>query len=168
MLLKLQVNSQNVQNTQWSKFFKFSKFFKCSKFKSCQITILKYSYDTKWCNHINSCHSKDFKLVLNPYDAIWYNHINLCQTWWQICCKSVQLVRGSSFRNDLLQNPYFNKAKTFNLSGKSRSVLTCIFGPPHESCCIIEGGGGPWGPDMPGCIKCGETWWGETCPFPPP
>ena len=23
--------------------------------------------------------------------------------------KSVQLVRGSSFRNDLLQNPYFNK-----------------------------------------------------------
>ena len=48
MLLKLQVNIQNVQNTQWSKFFKFSKsskFLKCSKFKSCQITILKYSYD---------------------------------------------------------------------------------------------------------------------------
>ena len=84
MLLKLQVNSQNVQNTQWSKFYKFSKFskfLKCSKFKSCQITILKYSYDTKWCNHINSCHSKYFKLVLNPYGAIWYNHINLSQTW---------------------------------------------------------------------------------------
>ena len=84
MLLKLQVNSQNVQNTQWSKFFKFSKsskFLKCSKFKSCQITILKYSYDTKWCNHINSCHSKDFKLVLNPYDVIWYKNINFCQTW---------------------------------------------------------------------------------------
>ena len=27
--------------------------------------------------------------------------------WGQICCKSVQVVRGSSFRNDLLQNPYF-------------------------------------------------------------
>ena len=75
MLLKLQVNSQNIQNTQWSKFSKSSKFLKCSKFKSCQITILKYSYDTKWCDHINSCHSKDFKLVLKPYVAIWYNHI---------------------------------------------------------------------------------------------
>ena len=27
--------------------------------------------------------------------------------WGKICCKSVQLIRGSSFRNDLLQNPYF-------------------------------------------------------------
>ena len=26
------------------------------------------------------------------------------QKWWQICWKSVQLVKGSSFRNDLLQN----------------------------------------------------------------
>ena len=26
----------------------------------------------------------------------------------KVCCKSVQLVRGSSFWNDLLQNPYFN------------------------------------------------------------
>ena len=76
MLLKLQVNSRNVQNTQWPKFFKFSKFLKCSKFKSCQITILKYSYDTKWCNHINSCHSKDFKLVHNPYDD-YVEHIIL-------------------------------------------------------------------------------------------
>ena len=78
MLLKLLVNSQNVQSPEWTKFFnffKFSRFLKCSKFKSCQITILKYSYVTKWCNHMNSCHSKDFKLVLKPYDAIWYNHI---------------------------------------------------------------------------------------------
>ena len=46
MLLKLQVNSQNVQSTQLSKFFKFSKsskFLKCSKFKPCQIIILEYS-----------------------------------------------------------------------------------------------------------------------------
>ena len=34
------------------------------------------------------------------------NHAQKCG---QICCKSVQLVRGSSFRNDLLQNPYFKK-----------------------------------------------------------
>ena len=29
------------------------------------------------------------------------------QKWGQICWKSVQLVRGSSFWNDLLQNPFF-------------------------------------------------------------
>ena len=40
MLKKLQVNSQNVQKTQWSKFFKFSKFLKRSEFKSYEITIL--------------------------------------------------------------------------------------------------------------------------------
>jgi hypothetical protein len=48
MLLELQVNSQNVQSTQLTKFFKFSKsskFFQCSKFKPCQIIILEYSYD---------------------------------------------------------------------------------------------------------------------------
>ena len=31
------------------------------------------------------------------------------QKWGQICWKSVQLVKGSSFRNDLLQNPYFKQ-----------------------------------------------------------
>ena len=30
------------------------------------------------------------------------------QKWGQICWKSVQLVRGSSFQDDLLQNPYFS------------------------------------------------------------
>ena len=34
---------------------------------------------------------------------------NHAQKWGQICCKSVQLVRVSSFRNDLLQNPYFSR-----------------------------------------------------------
>ena len=33
---------------------------------------------------------------------------NHAQKRGQICYKSVQLVRGSSFRNDLLQNPYFS------------------------------------------------------------
>ena len=33
---------------------------------------------------------------------------NHAQKWGQICCKSVQLVRVSSFWNDLLQNPYFS------------------------------------------------------------
>ena len=35
---------------------------------------------------------------------------NHAQKWGQICCNSVQLVRGSSFRIDLLQNPYFKNA----------------------------------------------------------
>ena len=39
------------------------------------------------------------------------------QKWWQICSKSVQLVRGSFFRSDFLQNPYF-KGGAAHLSGK--------------------------------------------------
>ena len=34
---------------------------------------------------------------------------NHAQKWGQIYCKSVQPVRGSSFRNDMLQNPYFSR-----------------------------------------------------------
>ena len=37
---------------------------------------------------------------------------NHSQKWGQICYKSVQLVRVSSFRNDLLQNPYFRRGAT--------------------------------------------------------
>ena len=40
--------------------------------------------------------------VITEYNS---NH---AQKWGQICCKSVQLVRGSFFWNDLLQNPYFS------------------------------------------------------------
>ena len=36
---------------------------------------------------------------------------NHAQKWGQICSKSVQLVRSSPFRNDLLQNPYFKNGK---------------------------------------------------------
>ena len=32
--------------------------------------------------------------------------------------KSVQLVRGSSFRNDLLQNPYFRNVKSIDFLTK--------------------------------------------------
>ena len=41
--------------------------------------------------------------------VLTFGHDCYCiqQKWGQICCKSVQLVRGSSFRNDLLQHPYF-------------------------------------------------------------
>ena len=42
-------------------------------------------------------------------DFIKSHFENDTQKGEQICCKSVQLVRGSSFRNDLLQNPYFTK-----------------------------------------------------------
>ena len=42
--------------------------------------------------------------IFGVISIVFSNHP---QKWGQICCKSVQLVRGSSFRNDLLQNPYF-------------------------------------------------------------
>ena len=42
--------------------------------------------------------------LLGVIAIVFRNH---AQKWGQICCKSVQLVRGSSFRNGLLQNPYF-------------------------------------------------------------
>ena len=49
---------------------------------------------------------------------------NHAQKWGQICCKSVQLVRGSSFRNALLQNPYF---RTSILSFKYPNNLFLLF-----------------------------------------
>ena len=79
MLLELQVNSQNVHNTQWSKFFKK----KSSKFLKCYKIQIMSNHNPKILIHMiqnDAIISKDFKLVLNPYDAIWYNHINLCQT----------------------------------------------------------------------------------------
>ena len=54
MLLKLQVNSQAVQSTQLSKFFKFSKsskFWKCSKFKDSKFkTCLNLFRIIRWRN----------------------------------------------------------------------------------------------------------------------
>ena len=40
--------------------------------------------------------------------------------------KSVQLVRGSSFRNDLLQNPYFNIHKTNYLTLGQKHCPNCL------------------------------------------
>ena len=50
---------------------------------------------------------------MNLWPVAEYNS-NHAQKWGQICCKSVQLVRGSSFPNDLLQNPYFRGAFIIN------------------------------------------------------
>ena len=44
--------------------------------------------------------------LLGVIAIVFSNH---AQRWGQRCCKSVQLVRVSYFRNDLLQNPYFDK-----------------------------------------------------------
>ena len=43
-------------------------------------------------------------VTLGVIAIVFSNHAQKCG---QICCKSVQLVRVSSFRNDLLQNTYF-------------------------------------------------------------
>ena len=69
MLLELQVNSQNVHNTQWSKFFKK----KSSKFLKCYKIQIMSNHNPKILIHMiqnDAIISKDFKLVLNPYDAI--------------------------------------------------------------------------------------------------
>ena len=59
------VNALTSQFSKCSKFSRLSKFWKFSKFKPCQMMILKYSYDTIWCNRINSCHSKNSKTCLD-------------------------------------------------------------------------------------------------------
>ena len=57
------------------------------------------------------------------------------QKRWQICSKSVQLVRVSSFRSVFLQNPYFRRIQTNMISkvqaqsfGSFWSLLV-LFGP---------------------------------------
>ena len=61
--------------------------------------------------------NKSFRKDEPPTSWIFLQHIcphfwgynsNHAQKWGQICCKSVQLVRGSSFRTDLSQNSYFS------------------------------------------------------------
>ena len=48
---------------------------------------------------------------------------NHAQKWGQICCKCVQLVRGSSFRNDLLQNPYFKQILLLIISHTTNDII---------------------------------------------
>ena len=57
---------KNSKCSKHSKVSKCSKFQPCLKFLSMFKMCLKYWIDTKWHNHINSCHSKN-------HDTIWYN-----------------------------------------------------------------------------------------------
>ena len=57
--------------------------------------------------------------------AIVFN--NHAQKWGHIWCKSVQLVGGSSFRNDLLQNPYFKCVSTNELVSHVARFRKCHF-----------------------------------------
>ena len=50
----------------------------------------------------------------------------ITQKWGQICWKSVQLVRASSFRNDLLQNLYFSNF--FKALVRKRWQFVSLFG----------------------------------------
>ena len=61
---------------------------------------------------------------------------NHAQKWGQICWKSVQLVRGSSFINDLLQNPYFKKYAFLcnpTKTSKSEKLLVYLKKKTHPS-----------------------------------
>ena len=62
----------------------------------------------------------------------------------------VQLVRGSSFRNDLLQNPYFKKKAKAKKVKDMTCVETCQPGP--RSGCTIRGKGKP-----AGNLSCAEV-----------
>ena len=80
-------------------------------------TLLKYGF----CNKViserwNSDQLTTFTTYLSSLlDLIAEYNSNHAQKWGQICCKSVQLVRVSSFRNNLLQNPYFNRLSLNNI-----------------------------------------------------
>jgi hypothetical protein len=85
-------------------------FWKYVKGLYVKIAMLKYGI-------CNKSFRKDEPLTSWTYlssllDLIAIVFSNHAQKWGQILCKSVQLVRGSSFRNDSLQNPYFSNAST--------------------------------------------------------
>ena len=80
MLLELQVNSQNVQSIQLTKFFRFSKpskLLKCSKFKPCQIIILEYSYDQNDAIISILVTQKIYWICLDLSDVNWYVSTNM-------------------------------------------------------------------------------------------
>ena len=62
---------------------------------------------------------------MNLWPVEHFNNNNHTQKWRQICWKSVQLVRGSFFRNDLLQNPYFSA--TYYLLRDYASITSSCF-----------------------------------------
>ena len=73
--------------------------------------LLKYGF----CNKVTSERWNSDQL--NTFTTYLYSLLGVIaeynrnhdQKWGQICFKSVQLVRGWSFQNDLLQNPYFSQ-----------------------------------------------------------
>ena len=71
------------------------------KYEICKKSFRKDEPLTSWTLFQHICPYFWVGLLLHP--------ANQNQKWGQICLKSVQLVRGSSFRNGLLQNPYFRR-----------------------------------------------------------
>ena len=68
-----------------------------------------------------------------PHFWAWLlNTLNHAQKWGQMCCKSVQLVRGSSFRNVLLQNPYFGRNYFFFTTSYHRQTYQNHLQPPQR------------------------------------
>ena len=86
-----------VTENWWNKLYFYMQHFKQNFFVSVSVC---YLYD-----QTNNCLKYGFfNKVISERWTLLQHH---AQKWGQICCKSVQLVKGSSFRNDLLQNPYF-------------------------------------------------------------
>ena len=69
--------------------------------------LLKYGFCNKSFRKDEPLTSWTLLLLSSLLGVIAIVFSNHAQKWGQICCKSVQLVRGSSFWNDFLQNTYF-------------------------------------------------------------
>ena len=72
--------------------------------------ILKYGFETSHFGKMNLGPVEHFfNILVLTFGSVCYctqqTHPKV-RKWGQICWKSVQLVKGSSFWNDLLQNPY--------------------------------------------------------------
>ena len=78
-------NAPQAKNSKCSKCSntQFSKFQTCLKFLSMFKMCLKYSSDTKWHNHINSCH---FKTSLNMFSHITKSAENI-KLWCNLFLK---------------------------------------------------------------------------------
>ena len=79
------------------------------KYVFTKVWILEQVISERWNSDELNTFTTYLSSLLGVIAIVFSNH---AQKWGQICCKSVQLVRGSSFRNDLLQNPYFSCCPT--------------------------------------------------------
>ena len=104
--------NENESRESWSIWSLFRK--KYGYHNGFQLHLQFYRLKYGFCNKViserwNSDQLNTFTTHLSSLlGMIAEYNSNHAQKWGQICCESVQLVRVSSFRNELLQNPYYS------------------------------------------------------------